>query len=323
MAVFAAGAFITTAVFGLRRIRGRRRLPQGRWMQLGPERFRSIAEERISSTSDGWDVHTDHPGHPFIAWEMAVRYEAACREARHRYEQLRGIPTGREAGHLIGRIADLFAEAEFLARIEQTMRPVVDSDSDAVGVLSEHPHAALRPRITGPVRGRGLAGVGIPEWFTCGTVRVAPMSNAGSRAGKQQPRRGSAPGGRASRRAGWAAVTPGKPGTLLSWHESGTGPQRNHLSGSAKYRRWFEARSSGASCRHPTKPLDMTASELLDITSSKRSQGCPVCCCSTGSIPRFTISATLNRVSACRCLSFMLRCSPNRAVTRTSASSYL
>ncbi|MDE0269032.1 MAG: hypothetical protein OXI96_08370 [Acidimicrobiaceae bacterium] len=141
-AVLAAGAFIRVAAFGLRRIRIRQRLLRDRWVQLGPERFHSSAREYINLTPDGWDVRTKHPGHYFAAWEMAVRYEAACREARHRHEQLRGMPASSEVDALIRRISDLLAEAELLSRIEQTMRPVVDTNADTSGVLAGYPHTA-------------------------------------------------------------------------------------------------------------------------------------------------------------------------------------
>ena len=99
--VLTAGAFIRDVTFGVKRISSRPRQLRVQMVPLGPERFRSTARDRINLTPDGWDAHTNHPGHTFIAWEMAIRYEAASRQASHLYVRLCDMPTIKEADELI------------------------------------------------------------------------------------------------------------------------------------------------------------------------------------------------------------------------------
>ena len=139
-AMLATAAFVSGAA---RRERPRRSLlqpPQGLW--VGPARWRLEAKDWISLHPDGWAVHTCHPGHPFISWELAIRYEAACQEARYRYLKLCDMATDAEATDHIERIAELLLEAKRLSRIELGTRPALATDADSVRRLAEHPHAA-------------------------------------------------------------------------------------------------------------------------------------------------------------------------------------
>ena len=140
-ALLAVGAAASGAAFRGRPLRSRPHPPQGLW--VGPERFRLEAKDWISLNPDGWAVHTCPPGHPFISWELAVRYEAACQEARYRYLKLCDVPTDAEAADHIERIAELLLAAERLSRIELGVRPALDTDdADTIRFLAEHPHAA-------------------------------------------------------------------------------------------------------------------------------------------------------------------------------------
>lgn len=139
-ALLATAAFVSGAALRDRPRRSRLQPPQGLW--VGPERFRLEAKDWISLHPDGWTVHTCHPGHPFISWELAIRYEAACQEARYRYLKLCDAPTDAEATEHIERIAELLLEAERLSRLEQGARPALATDADSIRCLAEHPHAA-------------------------------------------------------------------------------------------------------------------------------------------------------------------------------------
>ena len=142
-AILAAAAFVSGAALRDRPRRNRLQPPQGLW--VGPARFRLEAKDWISLNPDGWAVHNCHPGHPFISWDLAIRYEAACQEARYRYLKLCDVPTDAEATEHIERIAELLLEAERLSRIELGARPALATDADSIRHLAEHPHAAPQP----------------------------------------------------------------------------------------------------------------------------------------------------------------------------------
>ena len=139
-AMLSAAAFVSGAALRDRPRRSLSQPPQGLW--VGPERFRLEAKDWISLNPDGWAVRTCHPGHPFISWDLAIRYEAACQEARYRYLKLCDVPTDAEATEHIERIAELLLEAERLSRIELGARPAITTDADSIRRLAEHPHAA-------------------------------------------------------------------------------------------------------------------------------------------------------------------------------------
>lgn len=142
-AILAAAGFVSGSALRARSRRSLRQPPQGLW--TGPERFMLEAKDWISLHPDGWAVHTCHPDHPFISWELAVRYEAACQEARYRYLKLCDMPTNDEVHEHIERIGELLAEAERLSRIEQGVRRTITTDADSLRILAEHPDAAPQP----------------------------------------------------------------------------------------------------------------------------------------------------------------------------------
>ena len=139
-AMLAAAAFVSGAALRDRPRRSLLQSPQGLW--VGPARWRLEAKDRITLHPDGWAVHTCHPGHPFISWELAIRYEAACQEARYRYLKLCDMATDADATDHIERIAELLHEAKRLSRIELGTRPALDTDTDSIQRLAEHPNAA-------------------------------------------------------------------------------------------------------------------------------------------------------------------------------------
>ena len=138
-------SLLSTAVERLARTFKRRRwnpdypeLP-GQWKTR--RRFRAEARERITRHSDGWSVRSHDPGHRFVAWELAVRYEAACVEALFHYGQICDLANEAEATERIRRIEAALADAQCLSRIEQQMRAMLADDSDAVAILASHPDA--------------------------------------------------------------------------------------------------------------------------------------------------------------------------------------
>ena len=139
----------TTATRALRRVALRSRWRRYRAPELpglwpSPGRFYHSAQEEVSLHPDGWTVSTNPPGHRFISWELAVRYEAAYREARLHYSQICDMATGDEVTERLARIADLIAEAERLSRVEQAMHPVLATSAEAVRMLAHHPYGERR-----------------------------------------------------------------------------------------------------------------------------------------------------------------------------------
>ena len=122
-------AFVSRAAWKLRALWNRRSVSlQGQWPSS--EHFYATARDYISRHPDGWTVHTHHPGHPFVAWEVALRYEAACQEARYRYIRLCYMSDHAGAAENLERIAELLAEAERLSRVERAIRRVLAADTD-------------------------------------------------------------------------------------------------------------------------------------------------------------------------------------------------
>ena len=102
--------------------------------------FYEDAQNRIRQHPDGWHVHTRDPGHPFVAWELAVRYEAACQEAAFHYTQVCDLPTDDELTQRVAHITALLAEADRLSQLEQSVRPMFPDDTDSIRILSFNPH---------------------------------------------------------------------------------------------------------------------------------------------------------------------------------------
>ena len=122
--------------------RSARDLP-GLWAPLAS--FYQHARENVTPNDDGWSVRTRPPGHRFVAWEMAVRYEAACLEAAFHYTQICDGPDEREFAVRADRIAELDNEAQRLSRIERAVRPMLPGDPRSVGMLASTPHPQPMP----------------------------------------------------------------------------------------------------------------------------------------------------------------------------------
>lgn len=111
-----------------------------------PRRFYGMAQESVTEHEDGWSVTTADPGHKFIAWEMAVRYEAASSEANLHYTQLCNGPTEEEYRERVQRIVSCLAEMSRLSEIEQAVKPMFPGDPEAIRPLVLCP----RPRFEDP-----------------------------------------------------------------------------------------------------------------------------------------------------------------------------
>lgn len=105
-----------------------------------PVSFYEQARTRIRLNADGWEVQSRHPGHPFIAWELAVRHEAALLEAAFHYTRICDLPTEEEYSARTARIATLLAHAEHLSEMEQAIRPILPADSDSIRSLAFSPY---------------------------------------------------------------------------------------------------------------------------------------------------------------------------------------
>ena len=135
------------------RLRPRRRaMPEMPGLWPAPVSFYEQARTRIRLNADGWEVQSRHPGHPFIAWELAVRHEAAFLEAAFHYTQICDLPTEEEYSARTARIAALLAHAERLSELEQSIRPILPTDPDRIRSLAFNPH----PRPLPPQRSRLL-----------------------------------------------------------------------------------------------------------------------------------------------------------------------
>lgn len=111
-----------------------------------PRRFYGMAQESVIEHDDGWSVTTADPGHRFIAWEMAVRYEAASSEARLHYTQLCDGPTEAEYQERVRRITSCLADMSRLSEIEQAVKPMFPGGPEAIRPLVVCP----RPRFADP-----------------------------------------------------------------------------------------------------------------------------------------------------------------------------
>ena len=118
-----------------------------------PASFYVQAKERISLSDEGWSVSARPPGHLFVAWEMAVRYEAACLEAAFHYTQICDGPDDAEFSVRMARIVALEDEARRLSRIEQAVRPMLPDDALSIRAFAMSP----RPHPLPPQESRLLA----------------------------------------------------------------------------------------------------------------------------------------------------------------------
>ena len=110
-----------------------------------PASFYEQAQQQITLGDDGWAVGTRPPGHPFIAWEMAVRFEATCLEAAFHYTQICDGPDNDEFAARVERITALDSEAQRLSRIERAVRPMLPEDPRSIGMLASSPHPHPMP----------------------------------------------------------------------------------------------------------------------------------------------------------------------------------
>ena len=128
------------------RLRPRRRaMPEMPGLWPSSVSFYEQARTRIRLDADGWEVQSRHPGHPFVAWELAVRHEAAFLEAAFHYTQICDLPTEEEYSARTTRIAALLAHAEHLSELERSIRPMLPTDSTSIRSLAFSPHPPTPP----------------------------------------------------------------------------------------------------------------------------------------------------------------------------------
>ncbi len=101
--------------------------------------FYESAASVVVEHEDGWDVRTRHPGHRFVAWEFAVRYETACRLAELHYTQICDGPTNEEYVVRVAEIERLLGEADRLSQLERSMRPALPDNATAIRLLAVSP----------------------------------------------------------------------------------------------------------------------------------------------------------------------------------------
>lgn len=133
----------------LRRWRKSRGLPTdlpGIWRTQ--RHFYETAKETVTEHVDGWLGELGDPGHRFVAWEMAVRYEAACMEIQQQYTQADDMPTEEEWQERIKRITACLEEMERLSKIEKAVRPLLSHRLSESSLLTECPE----PRYEEPPR---------------------------------------------------------------------------------------------------------------------------------------------------------------------------
>lgn len=113
---------------------------------LSPRRFYGLAQESVTEHDDGWSVTTADPGHKFIAWETAVRYEAASSEAKLHYSQLCDGPIEEEYHERVERITSCLAQMSRLSEIELASKPMFLEEPEVIRALVRCP----RPRFEDP-----------------------------------------------------------------------------------------------------------------------------------------------------------------------------
>lgn len=101
--------------------------------------YYETAQSFVFESDDGWDVSTRHPGHRFVAWELAVRYETACRMAELHYTQICDGPIDDEYAVRVAEIERLLDEADRLSHLERSMRPALPDDATAIRTLAMSP----------------------------------------------------------------------------------------------------------------------------------------------------------------------------------------
>lgn len=120
-----------------------------------PQFFYRMARESVVQHDDGWEVQTGNPGHQFVSWELAVRYEAAAQAARLHYTQICDLAEDDECQERLFRIFAHLDEMRRLSEAEQTIRPMLGDDPRFLKSLSWCP----RPLYTEPPPEPRLAGL--------------------------------------------------------------------------------------------------------------------------------------------------------------------
>lgn len=101
--------------------------------------FYETAQSFVFERDDGWEVSTRPPGHRFVAWELAVHYETACRLAETHYTQICDGPTDEEFAVRVAEIERLLGVADRLSQMELSIRPAIPNDSGVIRLLAASP----------------------------------------------------------------------------------------------------------------------------------------------------------------------------------------
>ena len=117
-----------------------------------PRRSYQVARERVVQHDDGWAAESGDPGHRFVSWELAVRYEAAALSARLHYTQICDLADYEECEERIARMAGHLDEMRRLSEIETAVRPMLGDDPKVLKSMSFCPRplyeeAPAEPRL--------------------------------------------------------------------------------------------------------------------------------------------------------------------------------
>ena len=123
-----------------------------------PQLYYRLAQESVVQHDDGWAVETADPGHRFVSWEIAVRYEAAAMATRMHYTQICDLAEEDECRERLARIFGHLEEMRLLSEAEQTVRPMLGDDPRYLKSLSWCPRPLYsqppqEPRLIGLARG--------------------------------------------------------------------------------------------------------------------------------------------------------------------------
>lgn len=150
-----AGPFGLLGRLRYRRRRRSRQVPELPGLWHSPRFFYRMARESVVQHDDGWAVQTADPGHRFVSWELAVRYEAAAKAARLHYTQICDLAEDDECQERLHRISGHLDEMRMLSEAEQTVRPMLGDDPRFLKSLSWCP----RPLYAEPPPEPRLAGL--------------------------------------------------------------------------------------------------------------------------------------------------------------------
>ena len=116
-----------------------------------------MARENVVEHDNGWAVQTGDPGHRFVSWELAVRYEAAALAARLHYTQICDLAEEDECQERLGRIFRHLEEMRRLSEAEQAVRPMLGDNPRFLKSLAWCPRLLYtesppEPRLVGLAR---------------------------------------------------------------------------------------------------------------------------------------------------------------------------